>query len=99
MAKSAAHLAFEAEQLAKKERLETEKLDRISSRVRTGQSVSGDELLELARQIEVAVHARTAGALKTLEWITEDRASSKHSSKTASQAVFEVYSSVKKALG
>ncbi len=43
---------------------ETKRLERIAENIRTNRSVSGDEVLDIARHIGIDVHPRTAGSLR-----------------------------------
>ncbi|AMV35703.1 hypothetical protein VN12_26660 [Pirellula sp. SH-Sr6A] len=49
-------------------------MDEIATRTKSGQNISGRELVNLARHIGIQVHPRTAGAATNVEWITVHRA-------------------------
>lgn len=66
------------------------------SKVRTGDQISGEQLLFMARKLGIDVNPRTAGSLRKTIWISENKS---FGPKSSSAARYDIYSAVRQALG
>jgi hypothetical protein len=95
-------VALEAERAAvdaakEQKRIEEHKARMDSLAARLDDGIGGDELLELARHLNIDVHPRTAGMLRRRVWIIKDGTASVRKGGSV-QSAFKVYKEVANAL-